>query len=106
MCSSDLDGAGCEDDANDEALRWRMASRRAAARAAEDAALGPLHVLERRHGLAQIVERGAVVKVEHLPVIHPHPDRDYIVLSANPPLILSGYINAYWIGNLISGNAN
>ena len=26
----------------------------------------PLHVLERRHGLAQIVERGAGVKVERL----------------------------------------
>ena len=43
--------------------------------AAEDAPGGPYRVLERREGLAEIVEGGALVPVERLRVIHPHPKR-------------------------------
>ena len=41
-------------------------------RATEDASRGPFHVLERRHSLAKIVERGAVVPAERLSVHFPH----------------------------------
>ena len=37
-------------------------------RAAENASRGPFHVLECRHGLAEIVECGTVVSVERLRV--------------------------------------
>ena len=37
-------------------------------RAAKHAPRGPFRVLERRHGLAEVVERGAGVRVERLPV--------------------------------------
>ena len=44
-------------------------------RAAEHASRGPFHVLERRHGLAQIVERGAVDPAERLRVNQPESGR-------------------------------
>ena len=37
-------------------------------RATEHAPRGPFHVLERRHSLAELVERGGGVLVERLPV--------------------------------------
>ena len=44
-------------------------------RAAKDAPCGPRRLLERRHGLAEVVERGAVVPVERHRVIPPHSER-------------------------------
>ena len=41
----------------------------------------PFRGLERRHGLAEIVERGAVVSVEHPRVFPPHPEREFATLS-------------------------
>jgi tetratricopeptide (TPR) repeat protein len=52
-------------------------------RAAKYAPRSPCHVLERCHGLADIVERGAVVVVERLRVIHPHSERDIMTLPKN-----------------------
>ena len=45
-------------------------------RATEYAPRGPFHVLKRRHGLAEIVERGAGVHVERLPVTPPRPEQE------------------------------
>ena len=44
----------------------------------------PFRGLERRHGLAEIVERGAVVSVEHPSVKPPQFERDIITVSENP----------------------
>ena len=52
-------------------------------RVAEHAPRGPFRVLERRHGLAEIVERGTVVLVERPRVNPPHPERDLMTLSEN-----------------------
>ena len=49
-------------------------------RAAEHAPRDPFHVLERRHGFAEIAKRGGGVLVEHPSVIRPHPERDLIIL--------------------------
>ena len=43
---------------------------------------GPFRLLERRHGLAEIVERRAVV-AEHLPVIQPHTKTEFITFPEN-----------------------
>ena len=48
-------------------------------RATEHAPRGPFHVLERRHGLAEIVERGAGVPVERLRVTPPHLQREFVL---------------------------
>ena len=53
-------------------------------RATHHAPGGPCRLLERGHGLAKIVERGAVVSVEHPPVKQPHFERDSITVSENP----------------------
>ena len=52
-------------------------------RAAEHAPRNRLDVLERSHGLADIVERGAGVPPKSVPVIPPHPERDVITLAEN-----------------------
>ena len=52
-------------------------------RATEHASCDPCRVFERRHGLLVIVERGAVVLVEILSVIPPHPERELVILSEN-----------------------
>ena len=52
-------------------------------RAAEHAPRGPCRFFERRHGLAEIVERGAGVHVERLRVTPPHPEREIMTLSEN-----------------------
>jgi pyruvate kinase len=51
-------------------------------RAAEHAPRGRFYLLERRHGLAEIVERGAPVSVERLRVIPPHPERESVSFPA------------------------
>ena len=48
--------------------------------AAEHAPRGPFYLLERRHALAEIAERGAVVPAEGLAVNPPRPERDYSIL--------------------------
>ena len=50
-------------------------------RAAEHAPSDPYCVLERRHGVAEIVERGAVGSVERLPVIPPYFERGNKLIS-------------------------
>tara|TARA_B100001769_G_scaffold255634_1_gene232293 strand:+ start:194 stop:466 length:273 start_codon:yes stop_codon:yes gene_type:complete len=50
-------------------------------RATEHAPRGPFRVLERRHGLAAIVERGGGVLVERPRVIEAHPEREMMILS-------------------------
>ena len=52
-------------------------------RAAEHAPRGPCRLLERHHGLAEIVERGALVSVERLRVTPPHPEYEFIRRPAN-----------------------
>ena len=52
-------------------------------RATEHASRDPSNVLERRHSLAEIVERGAGVRAKRLRVIPPHPERDRITLTKN-----------------------
>ena len=53
---------------------------------------GPLYLLERRHGLADIVERGVVGFVERHRVICPHPEREFVALSKNA--LHHGYLSA------------
>ena len=48
------------------------------ARAAEDASCGPLRVLERRHSLAEIVERGVVGPCERNRETPPHREQEII----------------------------
>ena len=49
----------------------------------EHAPRDPFRVLERRHGLAEIAERGAGVLVERPRVNFPHRERDLMSLSQN-----------------------
>ena len=50
-------------------------------RTAEHAPRDPFRILERRYGLAEIVERGTGVLVERPPVKQPHSEREIIILS-------------------------
>ena len=50
-------------------------------RASEHTLRDPFRLFERRQGLAEIVERGAVVPVERRRVSPPHSERDAIALS-------------------------
>ena len=52
-------------------------------RAPEHAPRGTFNLHERRHGLAEIVERGAVVMVERHRVHQSHPEREIITVSNN-----------------------
>ena len=52
-------------------------------RAAEHTPRDPFCLLKRRHGLAQIVERGAVVSVERPPVKPPEFERIFIAYAKN-----------------------
>ena len=54
-------------------------------RAAEHAPRGPFRVLERRHCLAEIVERRVGVLVERLRVTPIHPEREFVTLADNAP---------------------
>ena len=53
-------------------------------RTTKNASPDPYCVLQRRHGLAEIVERGAVGSTEHLRVKFPHPERD--IMNKHVPL--------------------
>ena len=53
-------------------------------RATEHAPRDPIHVLERRHGLAEVVERGLVVPVKRLRVNRPHPERELTFAESEP----------------------
>ena len=52
-------------------------------RATEHSPRGPFRFLERRHCLAEIVERGTVVHVERLRVTRPHPDCGFVTIPEN-----------------------
>ena len=52
-------------------------------RAAKYALCDPFKLLERRHGLAEIVVRGGGVLVEGIRVIFPRPERDFVTLAEN-----------------------
>ena len=52
-------------------------------RATEHAPRGPFRVLESRHGLAEIIERGGGVLVERLPISPPHFERDFTTIPMN-----------------------
>ena len=54
-------------------------------RATEDAPRGPVRLLEHRHGLAEIIERGAGVVVERPRVKLLHRERETITFSENTP---------------------
>ena len=58
-------------------------SHRERMRAAEYAPRDPTRVHERRHGLAEIVGRGAIGFVERLGVILPHLEREVVVITEN-----------------------
>ena len=52
-------------------------------RTPEHAPRSPFNLLERIHGLAEIVERSAGVIVERHRVIRPHPEREIMAFSEN-----------------------
>ena len=52
-------------------------------RASEHAPRDPSRVFERRHGLAEIVERGVGVDVERRRIHHPHREREIMIFSEN-----------------------
>ena len=52
-------------------------------RVTEYAPRGLVRVFERRHGLAELVERGVRVSVERLRVITPHRERDIMTIPKN-----------------------
>ena len=52
-------------------------------RGAKNAARDPIRVLERRHSLAEIAERGAGVLVERESVTLSHPEREFMTLPEN-----------------------
>ena len=52
-------------------------------RAAEKAPRGPFRVLERRHGLTDIIERGAGLREERVRVKRPQLEREDITLFEN-----------------------
>lgn len=54
-------------------------------RASEHTPRGLRRLLERLHALAEIVERGAVILVEHPAVSKPHYERGLITLAENAP---------------------
>ena len=57
--------------------------------ASKHALRDPSYLLERRHGLAEIVERGAVVSVERLRAFLLHHERKSMIFSEN--LLRHGY---------------
>ena len=52
-------------------------------RATKNSPRDPFRVFERRHGLAEVVERGGVVSVERRRVNRPHREREMIALTEN-----------------------
>ena len=51
--------------------------------ATEHTPSGPFCLLERGHGLAEIVERGAAIAAERRRVRCPHPEHEVFILSEN-----------------------
>ena len=50
-------------------------------RAAKHASRGSCRLLERRHGVAEVVERGGLVRVERLCVHCPYREREVITIT-------------------------
>ncbi len=46
---------------------------------------GPFYLLKGRHGLSEILERGACVDIDRRRVNPPHPERDFISFAENAP---------------------
>ena len=53
--------------------------------ASEHAPRDSCRVLERRHGLAEMIKRGVGVQVEHPRVIRPDSERECIILAEDAP---------------------
>ena len=64
-------------------LQLALNSRCERVRAPKHTARGPIHLLERRHTLTEIVQRGTVVHVECLRVNQPHLAREIVTISEN-----------------------
>jgi len=58
-------------------------SRYERVRGTKHAPPGPFRLLQRRHGLAEIVERGAVISVNRHRVTQPHLEREVMTLPEN-----------------------
>ena len=54
-------------------------------RAAEYLTRDPVRLLERRHGLVEVVKRRAGVPVKCPPVTPPHPEREFVTFSQSAP---------------------
>ena len=84
--------AGAEDGSRNSQIVLNALCERV--RATEHASRDPpLRVFEPRHGLAEIVERGAVVREKRLRVSRPHFERDYINISEDA--LRHGYLSAH-----------
>ena len=66
-------------------MQSALNSRCGRVRATQHAPRGPFRVLERRHGLADIIERGGEVLVDGHRVIRPQREREVINLAKNAP---------------------
>ena len=64
-------------------LQHVLSLLRGRVRGSKHASRGPFRVLERRHGLAEIIERGAGVIKERRSVNRPHLEREHITLAEN-----------------------
>ena len=62
-------------------LQMALKRLRERVRASEHAPRGPCRLLERRHGLAEIIKRGVVGPVESQRVSPPHREREMMTLS-------------------------
>jgi hypothetical protein len=60
--------------------------------ATKHAPSNPCRIIERRHGLAEIVERGAFVSVERMRINPTHLEREFIIISDNA--LCYGYLSA------------
>ena len=61
-------------------LKYLLNIRGERVHAAKNAPRDPFQILEGRHGLAEIVERGAVGFDERQRVILPHPERRLVII--------------------------
>ena len=61
-------------------LQFLLKSHCVRVRVTEHAPRGLFRILERIHGLAEIIERGAVVLVERIRIIPPHSERGLGIL--------------------------
>ena len=65
-------------------------------RAAEHAPRGPFQFLERRHGLAEVIERGGGVHMDWLPRRPEHTSRGPAKLTQLEPTSLEADRDALW----------